>query len=383
MKISIITVTYNCADTIEHTINSVVAQDYDEIEYIVIDGASTDGTCEIIKKYADRIAYYCSERDSGIYNAMNKGLKRATGDVVLFMNGDDCFEDDLVLADISREFEMHPDAEIIIGRERINGRISVSYDPNVNRSIYVDTFFPHQATFVRKKLYDTLGGFDEQYRISADYDWILRAYFSGAKVKWVDRVVSVYATGGRSASIACVADEYLISTKYLVKLKEEKLISYAKQHYSKMFCEMLLWEFMNSDTKDPIICNALRSIFGTQERINIWGAGINGRALCRFLQRNDFEITTIFDADRSKSGSVLEGIKIRTYEGADGLIIISTRDYEDDIAATLDEKGLEEFKDYIRFSSLAQELVRQVFEIHQKCGDFYRTTGLRVLDYLS
>jgi glycosyltransferase involved in cell wall biosynthesis len=96
MKVSIVTVSYNAAKTIEQTILSVLDQDYKNIEYVIIDGQSTDGTREIVEKYKDRLGYYVSEPDSGIYDAMNKGVKKATCDIIAFLNADDWYEKSVV-----------------------------------------------------------------------------------------------------------------------------------------------------------------------------------------------------------------------------------------------------------------------------------------------
>ena len=113
MKISVVTVCYNAADCIEHTMLSVLNQSYPDIEYIVIDGGSTDGTVDIIKKYADRLAYWVSEPDKGIYDAMNKGIAAASGSYINFMNAGDTFASDSVLAEIVPQ--INPNSQIVYG----------------------------------------------------------------------------------------------------------------------------------------------------------------------------------------------------------------------------------------------------------------------------
>ena len=115
MKISIITVCKNAVDSIEDTLLSLYGQTYNNIEHIVIDGASTDGTLEILNKYQDKIAYFVSESDSGIYNAMNKGIKAATGDFLLFLNANDTFYCVDVLEKVSNALIENPDAKYLFG----------------------------------------------------------------------------------------------------------------------------------------------------------------------------------------------------------------------------------------------------------------------------
>ena len=109
MKLSIITVSLNNKDTIEQTIRSVLSQTYNNVEYIVIDGGSTDGTVDIIKKYEDKISYWVSESDKGIYDAMNKGIRKATGDIVGILNADDFYVDENVLEKVVKCFEKEKD----------------------------------------------------------------------------------------------------------------------------------------------------------------------------------------------------------------------------------------------------------------------------------
>ena len=118
MKVSIITVCYNSAKTIKRTIKSVAEQDYEEIEYIIIDGGSTDGTLDIIDRYKDKISVLVSEPDEGIYDAMNKGIARATGDIIGFMNSDDWYADGAIVA-IAEAFKK-TEAEIVYGKTIIS-----------------------------------------------------------------------------------------------------------------------------------------------------------------------------------------------------------------------------------------------------------------------
>ena len=383
MKISIITVTYNCASTIEKTLKSVVSQDYSDIEYVVIDGASTDGTKDIIEKYLDGITYYCSEKDGGIYDAMNKGIKNTTGDVVLFLNGDDSFIDNYVIGNIVNKFDNNPHAEIIIGKESINGRLSDKYDPDRDISLYVDVFFPHQATFAKKYLYEKIGGFDNTYRISADYDWILRAYSNGVSIMWVDDVVSVFKSGGRSASIECVTEEFLISKKYLNLVGDTNLYQLANEHYGKEFCDIFMWEQINNADYDVVVEEALALHINKGRRLTNWGAGINGKALCRFLRDNHLEVSCFYDSDISKFGQVINGVAVKEYCGADCYIIISSKDHEDEIARILSEKGLVEYNDFMRFSTFARTIVKSIFNRHAICKKFYMRTNLNVPEYIT
>src|SRR5665213_455236 len=202
--LSVITVVYNNARDIERTLLSVINQTYEAIEYIVIDGASADGTTEIITRYKSRgqIAKFISEKDDGIYDAMNKGLTLATGDYVLFMNSaDEFYEPDTV----RKVFESSRGADIYYGEtEMINDKGEVlgqrrhKVPSQLNwRSFKYGMSVSHQAIYIRRAL---AGPFDRRYQLSADIDWIIRAVKHAEKVVNVKRYVARYQVGGMSKS---------------------------------------------------------------------------------------------------------------------------------------------------------------------------------------
>ena len=166
--ISIITVSFNCAKTIEETILSVINQSYTSIEYIIIDGKSTDGTIEIIKKYADRISFWVSEKDDGIYDAMNKGLRKANGDFVLFLGGDDHLISFHVLQDIVPQLQptrvcvYHGDVYRCVSKDLYGGKY--------NRYKLAIKNIPHQALFYPKVIYKNYN-YDVKYSLFADYQY--------------------------------------------------------------------------------------------------------------------------------------------------------------------------------------------------------------------
>ena len=180
MKISIITSVYNNAATIEDAIKSVLSQTYTNIEYIVVDGASKDGTTEIIKKYENQISKFVSEKDKGIYDGLNKGVDLATGDVIAFLHSDDIYENENVVADIVKLFET-------TNTDSIYGDL-VYVDKNDTNKIFrywksgEYTFKklqngwmpPHPTFFVKREFYEKYGKFDLSYGIAADYDFMLR-----------------------------------------------------------------------------------------------------------------------------------------------------------------------------------------------------------------
>ncbi len=182
MLLSIITVCYNARNIIEETINSVISQTYSKIEYIVIDGNSKDSTQEIIGKYKNSIDYYVSEPDKGIYDAMNKGIKVAKGDYILFMNAGDKLYRDTIIAEWIKTIE-HNNAEIYYGDVIYHYSYGDRYVKALNLKRIVNMMvFSHQSVMVSAHLLkDSL--FDTQYRYAADYNFLLRCYLK--KIKFV------------------------------------------------------------------------------------------------------------------------------------------------------------------------------------------------------
>ncbi len=183
MKVTIITVCHNSAETIEETIESVIGQSYRNIDYIVIDGASTDQTTTIIQKYRRHINTFISEPDTGIYDAMNKGLRHARGDVIGFLNSDDYYPSTKTIANIVEHFRAAENPQIIFGsvifiNPRINDtkKITRHYSVNWFRPwmLRFGWMPPHPATFIRKEVYDQVGEYSTDYKISADYEMFVR-----------------------------------------------------------------------------------------------------------------------------------------------------------------------------------------------------------------
>ena len=206
VRISVITVCFNAASTIAATIASVREQTYPHVEHIVVDGASTDDTLAVVRADASRVATLVSEKDDGIFDAMNKGVALATGDVLYFLNADDSFVDERVLQDVAQAFEADPTRMLVYGhivlRDATAGMVAEPAKPFRTRSIseFLHNSFCHQAVFARRALFDRVGTFDQRYRFTADYEWIIRAFKAngGRDFFHVDRTIASYFALGRS-----------------------------------------------------------------------------------------------------------------------------------------------------------------------------------------
>ncbi|MDP2992116.1 MAG: glycosyltransferase family 2 protein [Deltaproteobacteria bacterium] len=180
MKVSIITAAYNGAATIEDTILSVASQAYPDIEHIIIDGFSTDGTLSVIKKHEDKVARFLSEPDSGIYDAMNKGISLATGDIVGILNSDDVYYDNNCLSTVISEFQKKGVDSVFadlvyVRRDNLQKVVRYYSSANFSPPKFAFGWMPaHPTFFVRRECYEKYGKFKTDYIIAADYELLVR-----------------------------------------------------------------------------------------------------------------------------------------------------------------------------------------------------------------
>jgi glycosyltransferase involved in cell wall biosynthesis len=201
MKLSIITINYNNKDGLCKTLTSIAEQKNKSFEYIVIDGGSTDGSVDIITEYAKNINYWISEKDHGIYNAMNKGICKATGDYILFINsGDHLFSS----STIDEILKCKLVEDLIVGDlyiDYIKKKTSYLYslkNKKISKSFLLRQTLPHPSTLVRKQLLINLNMFDEAYKIAGDYDFFVRAVLSNATCQHIPVAITVFNDMGVS-----------------------------------------------------------------------------------------------------------------------------------------------------------------------------------------
>lgn len=205
LKVTIITVCLNEEKRLEETIGSVLSQTWPGIEYILIDGGSTDETLEILSRFRNRIANVVSEKDGGIYDAMNKGLKLATGDVVYFLNAGDRFFDENIVSSIVNVFEAEPRLELVLGR--VKGIHAPAGESQPIPSCEARFARPseilihgicHQRLFAKRALFERIGAFDPGYAVCADQEWVFRAIYQKAKMFFGDPWIAYYDLSGFS-----------------------------------------------------------------------------------------------------------------------------------------------------------------------------------------
>ena len=204
-KISIITVAFNSAKTIKGTIESIISQDYNNIEYLIIDGGSTDGTLDIVKSYAEHVKYYVSEPDNGIYDAMNKGIKAATGDVIGILNSDDFYPNSFVLSNVAKLFQKYScDAvygDLVYVKANDINKIKRYWQAGEYSTSKIKNgwMLPHPTFFVKKKIYTRYGLYDTDLKSAADYEMILKLlYKHNISVHYLPMILVNMRMGGES-----------------------------------------------------------------------------------------------------------------------------------------------------------------------------------------
>ncbi|MFB6457662.1 glycosyltransferase family 2 protein [Chitinophaga sp. Hz27] len=226
MKVSIVTVSYNAASTIASTIESVLSQTHNDIEYIIVDGKSKDDTMAVVERYKDGIAKYVSEKDNGLYDAINKGIAMATGDIVGILNADDFFVHQNVVKNIVDAFNQDTKLDAVIA--------DIAF-VNPNRLDKVVRYYsskgwkpgkfglgfmpPHPSFYVKRELYKQLGDYKPDYKICADYELLIRfIYVNKVRYKYIDDCLVYMRTGGVSNS--SIKSRYVLNQEIVRACKE-------------------------------------------------------------------------------------------------------------------------------------------------------------------
>jgi glycosyltransferase involved in cell wall biosynthesis len=198
--VTVVTVVYNGEKHLEEAIRSVIGQDYENLEYIIVDGGSTDGSLDIIRRYQDRIDFWVSGPDAGIYDAMNKGIALASGELIGLLNADDRYEQGAIKA-VAGAFQ-EPRGEndvVIVGKWNLlfeEMDLVITASPSLR--FWMGMPFSHQAMFIPKKVYEEFGGYDTEYRFAADLDMAVRLFLRGIRFVFLDQVLVSFRTSGAS-----------------------------------------------------------------------------------------------------------------------------------------------------------------------------------------
>jgi glycosyltransferase involved in cell wall biosynthesis len=248
MKVSLITVSYNSAETITDTIESIHSQDYNDIEYIIVDGASKDNTVEIIKSFGAKIDKWISEPDKGIYDAMNKAVKMATGEVVGILNSDDFYSTTNIVSQVATAFN-DPTIDAVFGdlvfvdprnlKKVVRKYSSAKWHPEK----FAYGFMPaHPTFFVRRKYYDQIGLFKTDYKIAADYELLIRfLYVHKLKYKYLPLNMVTMRKGGVSSN--GIMSNIILNDEIIRGCRENGIQTNVFKVYPKYFTK--LFELFN------------------------------------------------------------------------------------------------------------------------------------------
>ena len=233
--ISVVTVVYNGEEHLEQTILSVLEQDYDNVDYIIVDGGSTDSTLDIIKKYEDAIDYWVSEPDKGIYNAMNKGVALCTGNYIGFINAGDFYNNNNIINDIVNIVNKE-NSDYIFGNIYAfsSGNISKVIKPTMDK-YKVDMPFGHPSLFVRRSIMLKFG-FSEKYKIVSDYDFVLKLVKKQYSYSYIDKIITQFRLDGISST-----NSY--EKEFFILMKEHFGSIYALYRFQKRFRTRLVKKY--------------------------------------------------------------------------------------------------------------------------------------------
>lgn len=339
MKISIITVCLNSEYTIEQTIRSVIDQNDLDYEYIIIDGGSDDGTMDIVHKYQKNISIVVSEADNGLYDAMNKGIALASGDVIGIINSDDWYEPG-ILKTVRACFQ-EPDTEVIYGRMHLiteDGEIHTLVPDDIEKIRY-KMEIPHPTVFIKKEVYEKYGAFQLKYKIASDYDLVLRLYISGVKFKCQDKVFANFRLNGISMrrEKECTKETLVISQNYLpyAPLDQRKYYRDIIIHRWKTFYFIELL-----DKYSDVLLGILHERLGVScfDDIAVFGAGIWGTKVSQILIENGQKQIFLVDNDEKKWGMIKGFVQVfppHALKFFKGVVLLMVEQFTDEIMSQI------------------------------------------------
>lgn len=359
LKFSIITVAYNSEATIEKTICSVITQKYSNIEYIIVDGKSTDGTVDIIKKYENHITKWVSEEDQGIYDAMNKGISMASGDIISFLNSDDWYENDIF--ERLEEIFTKKKCDVVSGSIILWTGNKKAWDYHIieeKEQLFSRMIYAHPATFAKRKVFEQYGVFDLNYKIVADYDWFFRLQIANVDIFRTDEKFANFSLDGESSqgNLIQIKEEYSIRKKYAALLKSEK----KKEIDKEIECELenAINRYMSRNILQIISMNKAilaEKLFKDSREWGVFGAGIRLKNTTDILEQLGIEISSVYDNHVVNTGQY--GYHIKSFEQYNGeYLVVSTEKYYNEIKQQLSDKELVEHKDFCSIAILKENI---------------------------
>jgi len=373
-KVSIITVCLNSVKTIEQAIQSVINQTYKNIEYIIIDGVSTDGTLDIISKYESHITKWVSEKDKGLYDAMNKGIAMATGDIIGILNSDDWYELN-ALETVVQAFD--DETGMVYGTTEFvyNDRYTCAVKNGSLKDLVYRMVTSHTAVFVKREVYQQIGVFDLQYQLGADYDFLLRMYSNGIRMKEIEPILAHFRVGGVSSKyVVLLAEEWRNVARYHAEQQNDadaikKIEDYYQVRLTNAYAKgKEIWLMDNRRLGEVWITNWLSE----KGKLQIYGAGRCGIECTMFFEKFEIDIECFLDSSHKKQGTIFMGRPVRQCGEKDSkkkeeknYIIVAAMNYEEEIMKQLTDLGYEKDKDFCLYSELIEEMYNEITEQRQ------------------
>jgi len=348
-KISIITACFNSERHIEQTIKSVLSQTYAHLEYIIVDGGSSDGTMDIVRRYAGQIDTVVSEPDHGIYDAFNKGIKRSTGDIIYFLNSDDYLYNECVLERVANAFASQSETMVVYG-DILKWNEDIGVFHLTGRNADLDLLWkgkmpPHPGMFMQKCLFEKYGYFSLDYSIASDFDFVIKVFKDYLpQAMRINEIIAVFRTGGASTQLLKmrkVRDESvgIIETHF----GTSGLKTYTQEEYNSFF--VTKWLEINLYKNHPA---ALALTVRGVANVAVFGSLETAAYVYRDLQKSGIHVHAFIDNDPKRQGYELEGIVINhpswlqdyRYK-IDAVVLALGGDYEAQVKKQIDELTLE------------------------------------------
>jgi len=384
MKLSIITINKNNAKGLKKTIESVICQTFKDFKYIVIDGASTDESVNVINEYSEHFAYFVSEPDSGIFEAMNKGIKAANGEYCLFLNSGDCLSSNSIL---EKAFEYNFFEDVVYGDIFLENYSGEKIFSRFDSTLSILNFLPrsngnsinHQSSFIKKSLFLKFGFYRTDLKLSSDQAFFIKIIFEGGSTyRYIPVAISVADTTGISSKNVpqCIKEKDIIMSEYFkyptlhsslnfvafyLEVWNTPLVKFWYHFYKtislkiKRFFGKDFW-YNNSKYLNP---KQSREFFPKKIKIPknknllVWGTGIDGMLIYEYCHEHKIFIYGFLDSSEAKQQYAFLGRPVFAPEFAfenkakDFFIVVASRNYCEEISEACKKAGLIENKDFV------------------------------------
>ncbi|WP_298751674.1 glycosyltransferase family 2 protein [uncultured Arcobacter sp.] len=335
IKVSVVTVTYNAERYLNKTIKSIIEQDYPNIEYIIIDGASSDNSVDTIKEYKENISYWISEPDFGIYDAMNKGIEKATGEWILFMNAGDTFFNSSTITDFINNVNI--DTELYNGAINFVDENKITYKPPHGlEKVWVTVPCWHQASFIKTSLMKKCK-YSLEYKIAGDHDFYLKCFINNNKFQFTNKIIANMLAGGLHKQQAKLAQ--IESIKIIANYAPNIDLVYDSTFYKNFSIKQPIDNKLLFSRQFSQLFNQLENIKNNYKNIILYGYGTLGKNIELLLKE---KIVYITDRNTNISQETKKFISISKIKNINfDILLISVLGREKEILKNLEKENVD------------------------------------------